>query len=257
MKVKVDLQDISTSYDGRHVLEKINFHVDEGDFLGVIGPNGSGKTTLLRTIGGVLKPDGGVINLDGFDIHRLSRREVAKSMAAVAQETNINFAFTAFEIVLMGRAPHVTRFKTEGEDDLVIAEEAMKKTETWHLADRPIIELSGGEKQRVVIAQALAQKPRLFLLDEPTAHLDIHHQLQILNLIKAQNKGGLAVIAVFHDLNLASRFSDSLVLLDEGQVHTIGSPDEVLTAQNVKEVFKVDAHVDQHPVTNETYIYPI
>ena len=257
MKVKVDLRDLSTSYDGRRVLEKINFHVNEGDFLGVIGPNGSGKTTLLRTIGGVLKPDGGVISLDGADIHSLNRREVARSMATVAQETNFNFAFTAFDIVLMGRAPHVARFKMEGGDDLAMAEQSMKKTETWHLADRPITELSGGEKQRVIIAQALAQKPRLLLLDEPTAHLDIHHQLKILNLIKTENEEGLAVIAVFHDLNLASRFSDSLVLVDAGRIHTLGTPDEVLTVRNVKEVFKVDAHINEHPVTSEIYIYPI
>ena len=188
MKVKVDLRDLSASYEGHRVLEKINLHVDEGDFLGVIGPNGSGKTTLLRTIARVLKPDEGVVRLDGADIQGLSRREVARSMAGVAQESNFNFAFTAFEIVLMGRAPHVTRFATEGDDDFAMVEEAMKKTETWHLADRPVTELSGGEKQRVVIAQALAQKPRLLLLDEPTAHLDIHHQLQILNLIKAELK---------------------------------------------------------------------
>ncbi|MCK4267611.1 MAG: heme ABC transporter ATP-binding protein [Actinomycetia bacterium] len=257
MTFKVELSDISLSYEGVRVLEKIGFSVGEGDFIGVIGPNGSGKTTLLRTIARVLRPESGAVFVNGLNINQLSRREIAQNIAVVSQETNMVFSFTAFEVVLMGRTPHASRFKIEDQDDFVIAEEVMKVTDTWHLADRPISELSGGEKQRVMIAQALAQKTRLLLLDEPTSHLDINHQLQILDLIRNRSRGGLAVVAVFHDLNLASRFADILILLKDGCVHINGLPEEVLTVDNIGEVFAVDAHIEKHPATGETYIYPL
>lgn len=255
--VSLELKEVTCSYDEALVLQQISLCVSQGDFVGIIGPNGSGKTSLLKAISRVLKPKFGIVCLDGENIFQFSQRKTAQNMAVVAQETPINFAFTAFEIVLMGRSPHLGRFEVESSQDLVIVRQAMEKTNTLYLADRHITELSGGEKQRVIIAQAIAQEPRLLLLDEPTSHLDINHQLQILDLIRGLNDDGLAVIAVFHDFNLASHYSDCLVLLNAGQIHTLGLPEEVLTRENISQVFGVDVHIDRHPVTGELYVSPI
>lgn len=255
--ISLDLKEITCSYDETLVLQQITLHVSQGDFLGIIGPNGSGKTSLLKTISKMLKPKSGIVRLNDENVFKLSQRKVAQNMAVVAQETPINFAFTALEIVLMGRSPHLGRFEAESSQDLAIVRQAMEKTNTWYLADRLIIELSGGEKQRVIIAQALAQEPGLLLLDEPTSHLDINHQLQILDLIRGLNDDGLAVIAVFHDLNLASHYSDCLVLLDAGRIHTLGRPEDVLTRENINQVFGVDVHIDRHPITGELYVCPL
>lgn len=209
----LDVKDIDVFYGDRKVLERICLSAESG-LKGIIGPNGSGKTTLLKSISRVLKPKSGIILLNGKDVYELKAKDIAKDMTVVSQDTSTKFDFTVRDVVLMGRAPHLGRFEMEKREDMEIAEKAMKLTKTWHLADRTITEISGGEKQRVIIAKALAQEPKVLLLDEPTSHLDINYQIEILDLIKALSKE-LVVIAVFHDLNLAARYCDELILLSE------------------------------------------
>ncbi|MDI6688951.1 MAG: heme ABC transporter ATP-binding protein [Actinomycetota bacterium] len=252
--VTLDVQNMDCFYGDRQVLERINLSIQKGDFIGIVGPNGSGKSTFLKVISRTLKPKSGVVYLDGEDIQRLSPRFIARNLAVVPQETSIAFAFTALDIVLMGRSPYLGRFETEGYDDLSIARAAMEKTNTWHLAERSITSLSGGEKQRVIIAQALAQEPCILLLDEPTSHLDINHQLEIMDLVKGLNGDGLTVISVFHDLNMAAEYCRSLVLLNQGRIDVLGPPEEVLTVENIKRVFNADVLVNRHPLTKKLYV---
>jgi iron complex transport system ATP-binding protein len=245
-------------YGSVKVLENVHLSVKEGDFVGVLGPNGSGKTTLLRSISRTLKPHRGVILLNDVDVYALKSVEVAKQMAVVPQDTLTAFNFTALDIVLMGRNPHLSRFQMESEKDVAVARKAMELTNMWHLAERPINELSGGERQRVIIARALAQEPKVLLLDEPTVHLDISNQLEIMDLLKELClKKGLIVLAVFHDFNLASRYCDSAILLNSGKIVSVGDLDEVLTGENVRKVFQVEAVVKRHPITGSLYVIPV
>ena len=213
--VVLTIDGIDCSYGSVNVLNGINFAVESGDFLGILGPNGSGKTTLLRSISRVLQPKRGLILIDDKDIYGMKSVDVAKQLAVVPQSTPITFDFTALEVVLMGRNPHMPRFKMESKEDLAIARKSMELTRTWEFADRPVNELSGGERQRVIIVRALTQEPRILLLDEPTTHLDICNQLEIMDLIKQLSKTKkLLIIAVFHDFNLAARYCDSIILLN-------------------------------------------
>jgi iron complex transport system ATP-binding protein len=254
--LKVD--GVECRYGSIKVLEDVSLSVKEGDFVGILGPNGSGKTTLLKSISRVLKPHTGTILLDKEDIYSLPGREVAKQLAVVPQESLIGFNFLALEVVLMGRHPHMSRFQLESTKDLSVARRAMELTKTWHLAGRPINELSGGEKQRVIIARALSQEPKVLLLDEPTTHLDIINQLEIMDLVKDLcSRQGLIVLAVFHDLNLAARYCNLAVLLKSGKVFSTGRLDDVLTSESVKAVFRVDAIVQRHLVTNSLYVVPL
>ena len=179
--VLLNVDGVECRYGSVKVLEDVSLSVKEGDFVGVLGPNGSGKTTLLKSISRTLKPHRGTILLNDADIYSLKSEEVARQMAIVPQDTSIGFSFSALDVVLMGRNPHMSRFQMESERDVAIARKAMALTNTWHLAERPINELSGGEKQRVIIARALAQEPKILLLDEPMTHLDIINQLETIN----------------------------------------------------------------------------
>jgi iron complex transport system ATP-binding protein len=233
------------------VLEDVSLSVKEGNFVGILGPNGSGKTTLLKSISRILKPNRGTILLNEADIYSLESIEVAKQMGVVPQDSNIGFNFAALDVVLMGRNPHMKRFQMESGKDMAIARKVMKLTNTWEFAERPINELSGGERQRVIIARALAQEPRILLLDEPLTHLDIVNQLEIMDLVKELCvKEGLIVLAVFHDLNLAARYCNVAVMLKNGKIFSAGSLNEILTSENIKGVFNVDAIVKKHLVTN-------
>jgi iron complex transport system ATP-binding protein len=256
--VVLTVDGIDCYYGSVRVLENVCLSVKERDFVGVLGPNGSGKTTLLRSISRTLKPHRGVIFLNDVDIYALKSVEVAKQMAVVSQDNVIAFNFTALDIVLMGRNPHLSRFQMESEKDVAIARKAMEFTNTWHLAERPLNELSGGERQRVIIARALAQEPKVLLLDEPTVHLDINNQLEIMDLLKELCiKKGLIVLTVFHDFNLAARYCDSAILLNDGKIVSMGNLDAVLTSENIRKVFQVDVVVKKHPITNSLYIIPI
>jgi len=256
--VLLNVDGVECRYGSVKVLEDVSLSVKEGDFVGVLGPNGSGKTTLLKSISRTLKPHRGAILLNEADVYSLKSVEVARQMAVVPQDTSIGFSFNALDVVLMGRNPHMGRFQMESEKDVTIARKAMTLTNTWHLAERPINELSGGERQRVIIARALAQEPKILLLDEPITHLDIINQLEIMDLVKELCvKEGLIVLSVFHDLNLAARYCKSAILLKNGRIFSAGSLDDVLTSENIKKVFKVDAIVKKHFVTNSIYVIPL
>ena len=242
----------------KKILEGVSLRIECGKLVGLLGPNGSGKTTLLRIISKALKPNGGVVFLDGKRVSEFSVRELARELAVVPQETPANFEFTALEVVLMGRNPHLRRFEFEKEEDLKIAEGCMQLTDCWHLADRPITTLSGGERQRVFIARALAQQPKYLLLDEPTANLDLRYQLEIMEIIKrlAVEKK-LVVIMASHELNLVAGYCDELVLLNDGKIIAAGAAKEVLTRGNIKRAFSVDVIVETHPLTGAVYLLPI
>jgi len=255
--LRLEIRDVSFSYESTPILADVTFSVDEGEFLGVMGPNGSGKTTLLRCMCKVLEPGVGAILIDGRDLKKFSRSEVAKSVGVVPQGPMVDAAFSVFEIVLMGRTSHIDRFGAESAKDLEAVEEAMKVTDTLHLADRTFDELSGGERQRVIIARALAQEPKVLLLDEPTVHLDIKYQLEVLGLIERLNKQtGIVIVAVFHDLNLASQHCDSIILLHNGRIEAIGPPEQVLTPESIRRVYGVDVVIRRHPITNALHVAP-
>jgi len=256
--MKLNINGISFNYDGVKALEGVTFNVDEGEVLGVIGPNGSGKSTLLRCINTALKPKRGTILLNGKNMLELERKEIAKNIGVVPQNSAIHFPFTVFDIVLMGRTPHLGRFDRETSKDLEIAKNSMRITNTQHIADRLIDEVSGGEKQRVIIARALTQEPKILLLDEPTLHLDIIHQLEILELVKKfARKNKLIVILVSHDLNLATRYCDKLMLLNSGKIHTIGKSQDVITPDNIKEVYNIEIDINYNKRTKSFNIVPI
>ncbi len=256
--VNLKISGIDCNYESFRVLDNVSFEVQTGTFLGILGPNGSGKTTLLKSISRVLEPKKGTIQIDESNVYKMKSSELARNMAVVPQDSVISFSFTAMQIVLMGRSPHLSRLKSESEKDIAIARRAMEYTGTWQFADRPVNELSGGERQRVIIARALTQEPKILLLDEPTSHLDICNQLEIMDLLKhlcVEKK--LLIVGVFHDFNLAARYCDQIILLKKGKVFAAGKPSETLTAQSIKSVFGIDTIVNRHPVTDLPYVIPI
>ena len=254
-KLDLVVDNVSFAYASRSVLEDVSFHIRGGDFVGIIGPNGSGKSTLLKNMSRVLAPQGGAIYLAEEDLEKIPRGRLARKIAVVPQETAVNFAFTVEEVVLMGRTPHLGRFQWEGPEDHRIAREAMEATGILPLAQRPITTLSGGERQRAIIAQALAQQPRVLLLDEPTSHLDISHQVEIFELLRVlSQREQVTVIANLHDLNLAAQYCDYLILLSEGRVFALGSPAKVLTPENVEAVYGTEVLVDLNPATNRPWV---
>ncbi|MCX8187125.1 MAG: ABC transporter ATP-binding protein [Nitrososphaeria archaeon] len=251
-------RDLQFYYGARKILENISLTADEGELIGVVGPNGSGKTTLLKILDGLLKPKIGSVYLDGKSIQEMSIKEIARNIAMVPQDASADVEFTAFEMVIMGRTPHLGKLSLETVEDEAKVKRWMEVTETLHLAERKMSEISGGEKQRVIIARALAQEPRVLLLDEPTANLDLCYQLQIMDLLKRLTRElGLIVICAIHDLNLASRYCDRIILLNEGVIAAVGKPIEVITAENLRKVFKVDAKITHDPETNSLNIIPI
>jgi iron complex transport system ATP-binding protein len=244
------LENISAGYNGSPVLQDVAVNITAGEFVGLIGPNGSGKTTLLRVISGVLPTRQGEVWLGGRKLREMGRRDVAKIVAHLLQDRALGLAFSVREVVLMGRSPHLSRFGGETECDLAIVERAMELANVSHIADRPITGISGGERQRAFIAMCLAQEPQLLLLDEPTSHLDIGHQLSILNLIRSLSRQTrMTVVAVFHDLNLAAEYCDRLVLLDGGRVAVAGTPTEVLTAERIRNVYGAELLVERNPAS--------
>jgi iron complex transport system ATP-binding protein len=243
-------QTISYRRDRRDILHDVSFNVSPGELVGLIGPNGAGKSTLLKVISGLWSGAKGDILLDGKPLARYSPRHIAQVIAHVPQITALDFPFAVKEIVLMGRNPHLSRFQLETEHDRQIVNHTMRRTHTHHLADRLIGTLSGGERQRVLIARALAQEPRLLLLDEPTANLDIQHQIGILSLVRDLIQGdSLGAVAAVHDLELAARFCDRLVLLHNGAVLANGSPEQVLNPDVIRVAYGIDVHPYWDPIT--------
>jgi iron complex transport system ATP-binding protein len=255
MTPAISADNISVRYGEHHVIEQFSLAVDQGGFIGILGPNGCGKTTFLRAISRILKPDKGAVFIEGLDAESFDSRALAKTIGCVGQETDVAFPFTVREIVLMGRYPHIGKLAPLSPKDLAIADEAMKTTNTYHLADRLITEISGGERQRVLIARTLTQQPKILLLDEPTSHLDINHQIEIMELIRDLTPK-ITVIGVFHDLNLASYFCDRIVLMKQGKILAVGTPAEVLTPEKIRESFSVGMMVSTHPLTGKPHLIP-
>lgn len=245
------LEAVRFRYDPRApwLLDGVSLSAAPGLALGLIGPNGAGKTTVLRLATGYLRPAAGRVTLFGRDVNAYGRREAARLVALVPQEAPSGLPFTAGELVLMGRAPYHAGLGFEGPADLAAADAAMVRTGIRHLADRPLDALSGGERRRVLLARALAQAPRLLLLDEPTSHLDLGHQQALVELVRALTGEGVAVVAVWHDLTLAAAASDRLALLAGGRVLAAGEPAAVLTPETIAAAYSCEVLVDRHPVT--------
>jgi len=245
----IELDNVSLGYDHRAILRDVNMKARPGQVLGVVGPNGSGKSTLIRGMTRVIDLLSGHILIDGRDITTIKHDELARLVATVPQSPALPAAFTAFEVVLMGRTPHLGLLRYEGGKDLAIAWQAMEATNTQPFAERRVGELSGGERQRLVIARALTQQPKAMLLDEPTANLDINHQVEILNLVKSLCQDqSLSVIIALHDLNLAAQYCDWMIMLNGGKVHAEGTPLDILTARNINEVYGAEVYVYPHPI---------
>jgi iron complex transport system ATP-binding protein len=250
--------DVSFAYGATPVLHHVSLSVPPGRIVGLLGPNGSGKTTLLRIMAGTLAPATGSVRIDDADVGALSRREIARRIAVVPQETHSTFDFTVLDIVLMGRYPHLRAFELEGASDLAIARDALEATGTLPLEHRLFATLSGGEKQRVVIAGALAQASDALLLDEPTASLDLGYQLAIAQLLTRLNRErGTTMMVSTHDLNLAASLCSELVLIRDGRVIAQGATDAVLTSSNVRAVYDVDAEVGYNSRAGHVTVVPI
>ncbi len=244
----LEVKDISYSYNEQIIFENISFRVTHGEFIGIIGPNGSGKSTLLKNLYRTLKPKSGTIFLDGKDLYKLTSKKVAKKIGVVGQENTVPFDFKVEEIVAMGRSPYKKLFSSDTIEDREIIKNSLRQIGMEAIANKNYSNLSGGEKQRVLIARVLAQQPEILILDEPTNHLDIHHQLQIFDLIKSLK---LTVLAAIHDLNIAALYCDKIFVIKNGKIYKSGSPEEVLTSQLIYEVYGIQADITVHPITRK------
>ena len=250
----ISAQNLSYRIQAETLLDSVDLHADQGQLVGLIGPNGAGKSTLLRAISGILNYREGTVRLDGDDLKSLSSRDIAAGLALIPQIAPYTHGFTSMELVLMGRYPHLGRFQIEGKEDDRIARDAMRLTRTEQFADRTLDTLSGGERQRVFVSRALAQQPRVLLLDEPTSNLDVLHQLKVLDLVRQLIDDGLTAVAAIHDLNMAARYCDRLVLLKNGRVLAEGSPEEVLVPETIRSAFGVRAAVYRDAMTDSLAI---
>ena len=249
--MKLQVESVSWSVDAQPILRDIAAEVAAGEFVGVLGPNGSGKSSLLRCVYRALKPDAGLIALDGDSVWELDSREAARRIATVLQESPGEFEFVVWEMVLMGRTPHKTIFARESEEDYALVESALEQVGMLAFAERDFATLSGGEKQRVLIARALAQQARFLVLDEPTNHLDVRYQLEILDLVRGLN---VTAFTALHDLNLAATYCDRIYIMAQGRIVAAGTPEAVLRPELIRNVFGVEAEVQTHPRTGKLHI---
>ncbi|MEM9954839.1 MAG: ABC transporter ATP-binding protein [Chloroflexota bacterium] len=252
--MNLDVQRVSWEVETQRIIHDIRLRVQANEFVGLLGPNGSGKSTLLRCIYRSLQPSTGEMYLNGQNLLTLPAKEVAQKMAVVLQESPIQFDFTVREMVAMGRTPHKKLFDADTSEDWQLVEDALMQVNMLGFAERSFSTLSGGEKQRVLIARALTQQAKFLVLDEPTNHLDIRYQLEILDLVSSL---GVATLAALHDLNLAAIYCDKLYILKAGEVVAEGTPNDILTAELIADVYGVSAEVSLHPLTgrlNITYV---
>jgi iron complex transport system ATP-binding protein len=249
--MQLNVQQVSWSVEKRKIVDNVLLDVQPGEFAGLLGPNGSGKSSLLRTIYRVLRPDAGLVTLDEEDVWQLAARQVAQRAAVVTQEQGSEFDFLVHEIVMMGRNPHKGLWDRDQQSDHQLVEESLRRVGMADFAQRNFRTLSGGEKQRVLMARALAQQAKLLVLDEPTNHLDIRYQLEILSLVKRLQ---VTTLAALHDLNLAAQYCDRVFLMNNGCVVASGSPAEVLEPERIRKVYHVDAYITRHPLTQQLQI---
>ncbi len=244
----IALKNISFSYDQQPVLQDIDLSVFPGEFIGIIGPNGSGKTTLLKLISGILKSQSGRIMLFNQDISTISRKKMAKTVSVVPQDCYVTYNYKVKEIVFMGRIPYINQWQGETISDYRISRNAMEKTDSLCHAEKGIHQISGGEMQRVYIARALAQSPKILMLDEFASHLDLNYKYEMIRILKDTLQEEVkCIISVFHDLNLASFCADRLILLNKGKIEISGTPQQVINNENIKKVYRSKAHIIQHP----------
>ncbi len=247
----LEVKNLSFSYNKKPIIENLSFSVKKGEFVGIIGPNGGGKSTILKNIYRGLVPTSGNIYIDDKDIHKMKHKDSAKKIGVVSQESDLHFDFLVEEIVAMGRSPHKGFFESDSEKDKELVNSALELLGMEKLSKRNFLSLSGGEHQRVMIARAIAQNPSLFILDEATSHLDISYQLQTFEIIKDLKQ---TVIAAIHDLNLASMYCDKLIAVKDGKILLEGSPEEVLTADNIFNIFNVNTYIEKSKITNKVAV---
>jgi iron complex transport system ATP-binding protein len=249
--VNLAVTNVSISLNQQDILHQVSIAAEKKELVGILGPNGSGKSTLLKSIYRFLKPDAGIISLNGENIYQLSSRQTARQMAVVRQESPVEFDFIVQEIVAMGRSPHKSLLERDTENDRKIIAQALNRVGMESFSERNYATLSGGEKQRVLIARALAQQAKIFVLDEPTNHLDIYYQLEIMDIVKTLN---ITVIAALHDLNIAAAYCDRLFVINAGKIVAQGTPQTVLNPSLIYDVFGVESEVVIHPVTDKPHI---
>ncbi len=252
----VEVIGIDVSYGAKKILETVSLYAERGEILGIIGPNGAGKTTLIKAMSRIVAPEDGEVHLDDRNLDSFSFRELARQVAVVPQGFSITFDYSVRDIVMMGRHPYIGRLSSATPRDLEICDRAMRLANITHLAASSVNEISGGERQRVLIARALAQEPKILLLDEATSNLDISHRIEILNIIRDLT-GNVTVISVFHDLNLAAYYCDRLIMLKDRRVFAVGGPRDVLTQETIRAVYGLDVLVKTHPLTGKPYILPV
>ena len=243
-------------YGTESVLRNLALSIRRGEITVLVGPNGAGKSTVIRLLTRLLEPSSGEVLLDGRPLAELRRKELARSMAVVPQAETLPDGFSAFEVVLMGRTPHLGFLEPEREVDLRMVEEAMRRTDIWRFRDRPVETLSGGERQRVVLARAIVQQPRFLLLDEPTNHLDLRHQVELLWYVRQEVEGGIGALVILHDLVLAARIAGRLLLMDRGRIVAEGSPVEVLREDLIREVYQVEVDLMPDPSEGVPLVLP-
>jgi cobalamin transport system ATP-binding protein len=255
--VALSARGVSGGYGDRQVLHRVSLEVGFGELVAIVGPNGAGKSTLLRLLAASMAPWDGSIELLGRSLADFDRRALARNIAIVGQENAVAFPFTVLEVVLMGRAPHLAPFSFESPGDLAIARAALDRLGLLGLAARHVQELSGGERKRVVLARALAQEPKVALLDEPTAFLDLKHVAEIFAVLRELcERDGLAVVATLHDLNAAALYADRVLLLRDGSTVASGLPEQVLTSDNLRAVYDTEVYVGRNPATGALMILP-
>lgn len=246
MMSTIEVRDVNISVPKKRIVESASLHVDKGEFVGIIGPNGSGKSTLLKTIYRTMNPESGVIELDGILLSDMSLRESALRLSVVAQHNYYNFEFEVEEVVMMGRTPHKRSLEMDSQEDRDIVTNALMAVDMEHMRNRKFSSLSGGEQQKIILARALAQQTPCLVLDEPTNHLDIKYQLDVLDIVRDLD---CTVLCALHDLNLAAQYCDRLYIMKDGQVVAEGTPDEVITEENIEWIYGVRASVERHPKT--------
>ncbi len=241
----LDVNNLSWHAGNKAILEQVTFTIHEGQFVGLLGPNGAGKSSLMRCLYRVNRPSSGQLLFQGEDVWQQSARASARNTAVILQEHNSHLGLTVHEIVALGLTPHKRLFQRDDQHDEATISRALEQVDLQDFADAPFERLSGGEKQRVMLARAMVQKPRFLIMDEPTNHLDVHYQIDVLHKVKALD---ITVLASFHDLNLAAAFCDDLLVLDQGRLVAHGAPDQVLKEDLIADIFKTCAVIDRHPI---------
>lgn len=249
------IRNLTIDYSGIIALNNLSLDLSKGKFYSIIGPNGAGKSTLLKAITKNLKNKRNSIFIEEVDIKHLKIKDLAKKISMVPQETNIDFDLLGEEIVMMGRIPHLKRLEKESYEDMKIVRDSMSKTNTLFLKNRSVTKMSGGEKQRIIVARALAQEAGIMLLDEPVSQLDLHNQIEIMNIIRELvDKEGLTVLCVLHDINLAVNYSDEIIIMKDGQLANKGSPQEIITKKNIEDTYGIKVNLIDNPVTKKPFI---